>query len=407
MKIAVSRSRVIVLVAVVGLVVVLFARPEVFLPPLLTGASLPELSLYRVEFVPGEIVVHVMNTGPVDVDVAGVQVGGSHPFSIRDFVIEPDSHLARLGTAVIRIPYNWIPAEPYAIKIIGADGVSFTTSVEAAVPSPSLSGGFIGTAVLLGLYVGVIPVYLGMAPFNLFRRMSQKSIGFLVAFTAGVLLFLFIDTMKEGAEIALRLPLHLGPTIFVVGLVGGVMGLVLLARLTFREQPSVLESNPGTGGLGVPPLYLGYMIALAIGLHNVGEGLGIGAAFTQGLFALANLLVIGFAISNLPEGIAIMTPVVSEKAPGLRMHLLAMGAVAGVPTIAGTLLGFTFYSDLIAALFFALASAAILYIVGEVLTLIAAAPGASNNPYNYAGLLAGIFVMYATSVMLTVLAGGA
>ena len=84
-------------------------------------------------------------------------------------------------------------------------------------------------------------------------------------------------------------------------------------------------------------LSLSYMVAIGIGLHNLGEGLAIGAAAVLGAIALTKFLVIGFTIHNTTEGIAIIAPIAKQKAR--IKHLLALCFIAGGPTIAGTWIG--------------------------------------------------------------------
>lgn len=362
---------------------------SVLLPAPVEGILLPELTPYRMEFREGEIVVKVINTGPVDVDIGVVQVGGVHPFTIWSYAID-DPHVARLGRATITIPYDWLPSQPYQVKIITSDGTSFVAETEAASLTPSFGLGTLWTSVLLGLYVGVIPVFLGMLPFNLFRKMRKEWIWFFSSFSAGVLTFLLIDTVHEGAEIALRLPVHIGPPVFIAGITAGFASLLYAtkARIGKKEE----------GGL-----FLAYMIALGIGIHNLGEGLAIGAAFTQGLAALATLLIVGFALHNLSEGIAIISPLLSATLERPWKTLAYLGLLAGGPTIIGAVIGFSFYSDLLATLFFGIAASAILYVVVEIIRYLS--KRSLDDKWLYGGLLAGFFAMYVTAVLLEVLVG--
>ena len=54
---------------------------------------------------------------------------------------------------------------------------------------------------------------------------------------------------------------------------------------------------------------LALLVAIGIGLHNLGEGLAIGTSFATGALALGAFLVVGFAIHNTTEGLAIVAPV--------------------------------------------------------------------------------------------------
>ncbi|MBI5354873.1 MAG: ZIP family metal transporter [Candidatus Aenigmarchaeota archaeon] len=369
--------------------VAFFLNPPMFsflIPQPLGGTILPEISIYRMEFREGVIVAKVMNTGPVDVDIGAVQVGGPHPAGLVSYVID-NSHVPRLGHSTIKIPYDWTEGLPYKVKLVISDGTAFESSAIIASLTPSFGIATLWTSILLGLYIGVIPVLLGMLPFDAFRKMKKDWITFFSAFSAGVLAFLLIDTVHEGSEFAARLPIHLGPVIFIGGIAAGVAILVYISKTR--------------GGKGEKtPFMISYLIALGIGVHNLGEGLAVGASFAQGLASLGTLLVVGFALHNLSEGIAIMSPLLSEQG-SLKQKLLEMGLIAGIPTILGVVLGFSFYSDALATLFFGLAAAAILYVVVEILRH---APKSEEN-WLYSGILAGFFAMYITGALVKLLVG--
>ncbi|MGH9002825.1 MAG: ZIP family metal transporter, partial [Acidimicrobiia bacterium] len=144
------------------------------------------------------------------------------------------------------------------------------------------------------------------------------------------------------------------------------------------------------------PLNLAYLIAVGIGLHNFGEGLAIGSAHARGEVALGTALVVGFALHNITEGIGIASPTMF-RLPSWR-HLLALGAVAGLPTITGTLIGGFAYSDILGALFLAIGVGAIAEVVDELARYArrrADAPGALLG-----GAAAGFVLMYATALMI-------
>lgn len=370
-------------------IIAFFINPQAFsflVPQPLGGVVLPEISIYRLEFKEGEIIARVMNTGPVDVDIGAVQVGGPHPAGLVSYIIG-DSRIPRLGQAAIKIPYGWIEGIPYTVIVIISDGSAFESDAITASFTPSFSLSTIWTSVLLGMYIGVIPVLLGMAPFSAFRKTKKDWITFFSAFSAGVLAFLLIDTVHEGSEFAARLPVHLGPTIFVGSIAAGVAALVYISK-----------TKDGRGDKS--PVTISYLIALGIGVHNLGEGLAVGASFAQGMASLGTLLVVGFALHNLSEGIAIMSPLLSEQGD-LRRKLVEMGLIAGLPTILGVMLGFSFYSDSLATLFFGLAASAILYVVVEILRHISK----SDEKWLYGGLLTGFFAMYMTGSLLKLLVG--
>jgi zinc transporter ZupT len=142
-----------------------------------------------------------------------------------------------------------------------------------------------------------------------------------------------------------------------------------------------------------------YLVALGIGLHNLGEGLAIGSAYALGEIALGSFLVIGFAIHNTTEGLAIVAPVARDKPP-LR-HLLFMGLLAGIPTIIGTWIGGFAYSPIAATFFLALGAGAMLVVVYELWKMMGRqSEGGMLAPLNAAGLGLGMLVMYATALLV-------
>ena len=71
---------------------------------------------------------------------------------------------------------------------------------------------------------------------------------------------------------------------------------------------------------------LALLIAVGIGLHNLGEGLAIGAAFALGEAALGSLLIIGFAMHNTTEGLAIVVPLAKQTNAGSRVPIRALAS---------------------------------------------------------------------------------
>jgi zinc transporter ZupT len=240
-------------------------------------------------------------------------------------------------------------------------------------------------SVALGFVAGLIPVYLGLLPLPLFRRLSGSKRNLLLSFSIGILLFLFADVTGEGVELSKQV--SYGSLLFAVGLiVGVVVPFLVSSRRHHVSDPSVVPDIAAKS-------LTAYIISFAIGLHNLGEGLALGAAYAAGQFALTTTLVVGFALHNGTEGIAISGPVsdipVRARAPVL------MGFLAGFPTIIGSVIGSLFYSDLAGALFFSTAAGALLYVVVELLRR------AHPSRGTFAGLLVGILLMYFTDLLLS------
>ncbi|WP_313997828.1 ZIP family metal transporter [uncultured Paenibacillus sp.] len=348
-----------------------------------------ELSASKIEFQPNEIQVKVRNTGPDDLTITNVLVNGA----IMDNVeIDPGSTLGRLDTATITVPYWWEEAKPYVISVYTADAFVFNFEAPAALQTPTVSWDYIRTFMLMGTFVGIIPVFLGFLWLPVLRKVGTKYLSALVALTVGVLAFLGMDTILEGFELAATVAgVFRGITMLVTGIALGYFGIIAIESILKKAGGRIAGSG----------LLISYMISLGIGIHNMGEGLAIGSAFILGEAALGSLLIIGFTVHNVTEGIAILAPGVNRKIGW--GHLLAMGAIAGVPTIAGGMIGGFAYSPVLATLFFGIATGAILQVIAECWGLIRghglvkkiqAAP-------NWIGLAAGFVLMYATALLVT------
>lgn len=238
----------------------------------------------------------------------------------------------------------------------------------------------------LGLIAGLVPVYLGLLPLPFFRRLSGSRRNVLLSFSIGILLFLFADVTGEGIELSRQV--SYGSLLFAAGLVLGVFVPFLVSSSRRRVGDSSVVSDIAAKSLTA------YIISFAIGLHNLGEGLALGAAYAAKQLALTTVLVVGFALHNGTEGIAISGPV-SDIRVRLREPVF-MGFLAGFPTVIGSVIGSLFYSDLAGALFFSTASGALLYVVVELLRR------AHPSKGTLAGLLVGILLMYFTDLLLSV-----
>jgi zinc transporter ZupT len=374
---------------VLAAVVVLFLRQEEALvgPSPVPPDALQKLEVERVTFEPGLIRVAVRNSGPAEVTVAQVLVDEA----LWQFAAHPGPTIPRLSRATFTIPYDWIPGDPVEVRFITSVGLVFKTSVPIATTTPAPTWRAAGGFALLGIYAGVIPVYLGLLWLPFLRRLEPRWRDVLVAVTAGILLFLGVDVMKEALEVAGRIPsLFQGVALAAIGLTLGVLGLAAVGRAAGADAEGV-QGEAGRRALA-------YLVALGIGLHNMGEGLAIGTAYVRGEMALGALLVVGFTLHNATEGFGIVAPI-SRDRPALR-HLLWMGALAGLPTIAGTLLGGFTYFDPLAVLFFALGGGAIFYVIGILARLLHRGFTGTGALSQAAGVAAGLLVMYGTGLLL-------
>ena len=349
-----------------------------------------DLSVQRVALpTESEFVLTVRNGGTQPVKLSQVVVNDA----IWDFEAEPDRTIPRLGSATVTIPYSWVEGEAYEIVLITSTGTTFDAEVPVAVLTPQFSGETFWSYALIGTYVGVIPVALGLLWYPFLRRLGSAGMNFVLAMTVGLLAFLVIDTLEEALEVAAELPgVFSGVPLVVLLTLLTLLGLVGMERLLRRGREEA--SRLGTS----------YRIALGIGLHNLGEGLAIGAAFALGEAALGAFLVVGFTLHNITVGVGIAAPILKER-PGL-VHFLWLALLGGGPAIVGTWIGGFAFSNLLAAIFLAVGAGAILQVIYEVTRLLLKDTGRSKSPAlsapNLGGLLTGVAVMYATALLVSV-----
>jgi ZIP family zinc transporter len=345
------------------------------------------LAITRAELRPGEILVHVLNDGPDPVTIAQVQVDEAY----WRFAQEPAGALPHLGRTVLRIPYPWVHGEAHFVKLLTSTGLAFEHEIAVAVPTPRPGMRFFLLFALIGLYVGVIPVALGLLWYPLTRRLGPRAMDFVLALTIGLLLFLFVDSLEEGLEAAEALPgSYQGLALLAFGTAAAYLAIEALGELLGRR-------SGGGGGAWVKAL----LVAIGIGLHNFGEGLSIGAALALGEVALGTLLILGFTLHNTTEGLAIVAPLARQRVSVWRLVLL--GLIGGVPTIAGAWIGGLAYSPVLSVLFLALGAGAIAQVVVQI-----ARGVAGERPLGaylksapaVAGLAAGFAVMYGTGLLI-------
>ncbi len=387
-----------------GIMVAVFLRfdpTEVFrtaFPPV------EELTIERVTFPePGRMKVRVVNGGPEPVTIAQVLVDEAY----WRFELDGDRTVPRLASRTLTLPYPWVEGEPHEIAVVSSTGLTFTHEVEVATVTPRPNARYLTTFALLGLYAGVVPVLIGLLWYPFLREIDRKWLHFFLSLTVGLLLFLGVDSLAEALEVAERVPSAFqGVGLVLLGVAGAVLALRALGAWRSEGAEGGPEAAPGravdrgAGGASTSSrLRLAYLIAIGIGLHNLGEGLAIGAAYALGEIALGSFLVIGFALHNTTEGLAIVAPVASDRPP--LWHLAVMGAVAGLPTIAGAWIGGFSYSPIASTLFLALGAGAIFQVVLEVGKMIQRAwPQGVFQPLNAAGLALGLLLMYGTALLV-------
>ncbi|MFT5182661.1 MAG: ZIP family zinc transporter [Alphaproteobacteria bacterium] len=373
----------LLLLAVVALAVFAFDPLAKF------GAGLPPeeaLVVERFTAGPEGLVVHIRGDGRDPVQIAQVQVDGAY-WTFRQ---TPAGPLHQLAAAQIAVPYPWIAGETHHMTFVTSTGATFDYAIDVARMSPIANTNMLFSLALLGLFVGVVPVALGMMTLPVLRRMGSEGIVFAMALTIGLLAFLLVDTLSEGFELARD----------AASAFQGDVAVWMAAALTFLGMTAISRrSNLPAGGVA-----LATWLAFGIGLHNFGEGLSIGVALSIGNAALGSLLIVGFTVHNLSEGVAIVAPV-SHRKVSLLM-LAGWAALAGLPAVAGAWIGaFTFVPHW-GAVFFGVAAGAILQVMIEVGRTIWSMrrKGSGNNSAGtaFAGFGTGVLVMYATAFLVQV-----
>jgi hypothetical protein len=272
-----------------------------------------ELTPQRVRLDDAGFLVDVINSGADTVTIAQVTVDDAYwNFSFE----KGGQELGRLDTAQLRIPYPWVEGEAHEIKLITSTGLTFPVPVEVAVATPQPDSKQFLAYGLLGVYVGIVPVTLGLLWYPFMRQAGRRWINFALALTVGLLVFLLADTLLEALELAAEVP----------GTFQGQALVVLVTLLSFLAIVSIGRNMAH----GESKLYLSFLIALGIGFHNLGEGLAVGAAFASGAASLGTFLVIGFTLHNVTEGIGIAAPVGLESSvpPGVAGRILRCVGIA-------------------------------------------------------------------------------
>lgn len=327
-----------------------------------------------------------------------VRAGGSEAMKIVQvqvdeaywkFTQEPAGDLPRVASAWLHIPYPWVSGEAHEVKILTNLGTSFTHEIAVAVATPKPSLDELAPQALVGAFVGIVPVALGLMLYPVLRRLGRDGLSFLLALTVGLLAFLFVDTVEDALELA-------GEAAAVFQ--GHVM-VIIAALMTFLVLLGIGRRH------GLPTgLALATYIALGIGLHNLGEGLAIGAAFAAGAAGLGAFLVLGFTLHNITEGIGIAAPLLRARPP--LMSFIGLALLAGAPAIAGMWLGSLAVSPHWAALALAVGAGAVLQVMVEVGAYLMRT-GSSKawilaSPTVITGMACGIAVMYATGMLVKV-----
>jgi ZIP family zinc transporter len=400
-----------------------------------SGIPLPDVAIEKIEFRenPSQIIAFIRNAGPTEITIAQADVNDR----IHAAAIEPGKTLSRLSDAKVIIPFFWNPAEPYEVGITTDDGTRFSKTIEAAALAPNPDSGQIIFFAVIGIYVGIIPVMIGLLWYPFIRSMSRNKYNFFLSLTAGLLVFLGIDALIESNELATDnvSSIFSGQMLIVIVTTISFIGLLYASeKLTQRAiKKSMSTAAAETTSTYIPysnstatsstqtksqvgqremqelvrPLAISLMIAIGIGLHNFGEGLAIGAAVLLGEIALSTFLIIGFTLHNTTEGLAIVAPLAKSRKLMLR-RLVLMGMIAGAPTIAGAWIGGFLYSPIAAIIFLSIGAGAIFQVVYSIGSWVLR-PTSDNekssrivavNIFTIAGFAIGMLIMYITGLLV-------
>jgi zinc transporter ZupT len=351
-----------------------------------SAAPVEDLTIERYELSPNRIDIYVRNSGPEALTISSIIINDA----VWPFKVTPDKTIPRLGRATVQVDYPWSYAEAYGIRLFTSNAIAFDLEIPVAFNTPEPSTGTLWSFALIGLYVGVIPVFLGIFWFPALRQLGRRWMVFLMALTAGLLIFLGLDTLVEALENAAKAP---GPFQGI-----GLIGIGAVATFLLLDALSRKQVNAG-GDESSQRLSLAYMIALGIGIHNLGEGLAIGAAYNVGEIALGAFLVVGFIIQNITEGLGIIAPVLRDR-PGI-LPLIWMGLIGGAPAILGAWIGGFAPSPTLAVLFLAIGTGAIFEVVYEVAKLIQKDVQKESMPMTvFSGVLVGMLLLWVTGLLI-------
>lgn len=171
----------------------------------------------------------------------------------------------------------------------------------------------------------------------------------------------------------------------------------------------------GYGGLAgyfawAAPSRLVVAVAIGIGLHNFGEGLALGALAGDDWVSVSVVLIAGYLLQNLVEGCALVAPLAADPDQPSRQRrpwpfLVLLGLIAGLPTLAGSYLGWRLIAAAetdqtiarISTFAQALAAGAILFVL---LALLGSIGGVGHRLSRHLGLLTGLIAALATEILI-------
>jgi zinc transporter, ZIP family len=327
-----------------------------------------------------------------------VRAGGSEPMRIAQVQVDdaywsfeqvPPGAVSRGAAARLDIPYPWVLGEAHAVNVVTSTGTTFSHEIPVAVATPDAGARQLVSQALLGAFVGILPVAIGLMLFPLLRGVGTSGMRFLLALTVGLLAFLFVDSFEEAVELAGRAaPLYQGVTLVVLT---AVAAFVLLLAVSHRSENRTSEG-------------LAWSIALGIGLHNLGEGLAIGGSFAAGAAGLGTFLVLGFTLHNITEGIGIAAPLLRGR-PSFALFV-GLALLAGGPAIIGMWLGSLAIAPQWLAITLAIGAGAIAQVIVELIAYLYRTSHGERAPLLggsiVSGIMLGFAVMFTTAMLVKI-----
>lgn len=343
------------------------------------------LTVERTVLTQDEIRLHIRAGGSEPMTIAQVQVDAAY----WQFTQDPPGPIERGRSAWIVVPFPWVMGEAHRVTMVTRTGATFDHPIPVAVQSPVATSGSLIAQAILGIFVGILPVTVGLLFYPALRGAGPALMRFLLAMTIGLLGFLFIDTVEDAFEFAGKsAAIFQGPAMIVLAATAAFLLLMAVSRREGRPSGLALASY----------------IALGIGLHNLGEGLAIGAAFAAGAAGLGTFLVMGFTLHNITEGIGIAAPLLRQRPP--LWIFAALVLLAGGPAVIGMWLGSLAYAPQWSALALAIGAGAILQVIVEVGAYLLRADNdrasALLSPSVLAGCTAGVAFMYVTAMLVKI-----
>ena len=350
------------------------------------AAPIEVLNIERIKIINGGFELSVSNTGPETLTISQVIVDDS----VWNFSVSPNPTLKRFDDGKVTIMYPWVEGDPHAIKIITENGIVTEGEIAAATLTPEASWGNFLNYGIIGFYVGIVPITLGLLWYPFMKRFTRKWINAILALTVGLLSFLFVGTLADGFEIGIEAPsVFQGNMVVIIG-----AALTFLLLIGFDQYQQKRQESKGYS-----PFKVALLMATGIGLHNFGEGLAIGSSFALGEAALGTFLIIGFTLHNITEGIGIAAPLLKTK-PSIKDFLI-LGTIAGAPAILGTWFGGFIFSPIWGALFLGIGAGAILQVIYIITKMLIEDHRTHKEPsvswLNLSGFAIGMLIMYFTA----------